>query len=91
MRLFWLLILVLLAGLFLYLNPEYKTRLTELASDAGSTLTPAGKTARLYKWRNAEGTLQITDQPPPVDIEYETLEYHRDVNVLPQPPQLQEK
>ncbi|MDH3526156.1 MAG: DUF4124 domain-containing protein [Gammaproteobacteria bacterium] len=91
MRLFWLLIVLVLAGLFLHLNPEYKTRLMELASDAGSTFSPAGKTTRLYKWRNAEGTLQITDQPPSVDIEYETLDYHQDTNILPQPPQLQNK
>ncbi len=91
MRVFLLLIVLLLAGLFLYLNPEYKTRLMELASDAGSTLSPAGKTTRLYKWRDAEGTWQITDQPPPVDIDYETLDFHQDANVLPQPPQLQSK
>ncbi|NNG12848.1 MAG: hypothetical protein HKM88_06330 [Halobacteria archaeon] len=48
MRLFWLLIALVLAGLIVYLNPDYKARLQELVSDAGSTLSPAGKTIRLY-------------------------------------------
>ncbi len=89
MRLFWLLIALVLAGLIVYLNPDYKARLQELVSDAGSTLSPAGKTIRLYKWRDAEGRWQISDQLPPADIDYETLDYHKDVNVLPLPPQLQ--
>ena len=91
MRLFWLLIVLLLAGLIVYLNPDYKTRLQELVFTAGTSLSPAGKTTRVYKWRDAEGQWQISDQPPPLEIDYETLEYHPDLNVLPQPPQLQDK
>ena len=43
---------------------------------------------RVYKWRNAKGEWQITDQLPPEGIEYERLEYREDENVIPLPPQL---
>jgi len=90
MRLFLLLILLLLvAGLVLYLRPEYRDRLQDLSSDIGlSRITPK-KTARLYKWRDASGNWQITDHLPPEGVDYEKLEYREDVNVLPRPPGLQ--
>jgi hypothetical protein len=90
MRLFLLLVVLLLvAGLILYLRPEYRDRLQDLPSDIGlSRITPK-KTARLFKWRDASGNWQITDQLPPEGVDYEKLEYSEDVNVLPRPPGLQ--
>ena len=41
------------------------------------------KTTTVYKWRDAAGNWQISDQPPGNGTEYETLEYHRDANVMP--------
>jgi hypothetical protein len=85
MRIFWLLVLiVLVAGVYLHFNPEHKSRLHELVPD----MDISKETARLYKWRNARGEWQITDHLPPVGIEYERLDYHKDQNVLPVPPQL---
>jgi hypothetical protein len=55
-----------------------------LSSGAGLT----EKTVTVYKWRNARGEWQITDQLPPEGIEYERLDYREDENVLPLPPQL---
>ena len=90
MRLFLLLILLLLvAGLVLYLRPEYRDRIQDLSSDIGLSRIAPKKTARLYKWRDAGGNWQITDQLPPEGIDYEKLEYREDVNVLPRPPGLQ--
>ncbi len=91
MRLFLLLIVLLLvAGLIVYLKPEYRNRIQDLSSDIGlSQITPK-KTARLFKWRDASGNWQITDQLPPDGIDYEKLEYREDVNVLPRPPGLQQ-
>jgi len=40
-------------------------------------------TTRLYKWRDAEGGVQITDEPPPEGTKFETLEYENDTNVVP--------
>jgi hypothetical protein len=88
MRLFLLLtVLLLVAGLVLYLRPEYQ----DLSSDIGlSRITPE-KTARLFKWRDANGNWQITDRLPPEGVDYEKLEYREDVNVLPRPPGLQQQ
>ena len=86
-----LIILLLVAGLVLYLKPSYRDRLQDLSSDIGlSRITPK-KTARLFKWRDASGNWQITDQPPPQGVDYEKLEYRQDVNVLPRPPGLQKQ
>jgi hypothetical protein len=92
MRLFLLIIVLLLvAGLVVYLKPEYRDRIRDLSSDVGlSGITPK-KTASLFKWRDAGGNWQITDQPPPDGIDYEKLEYREDVNVLPRPPGLQQQ
>ena len=82
-----LIALALLAGAFLYFKPEYRQWFQELSSDIGLSGAIPKKTTRLYKWRDATGLWQITDQPPP-DTAYETLEYREDVNVLPRPPGL---
>ena len=36
-----------------------------------------------YKWRDAAGNWQITDQPPRQGIAYETIRVRSDVNILP--------
>ncbi|MEA2093986.1 MAG: hypothetical protein U9P11_05410 [Pseudomonadota bacterium] len=85
MRVVWLLLaLLLVTGLALYQNPDYKEQLLNLSSQAGISK----QTTRVYKWRNARGEWQLTGQPPAPDIEYEKLEYREDVNVLPLPHQL---
>ena len=43
-------------------------------------------TTRVYKWRDAEGTVHITDEPPPEGREFEQLEYQNDANVVPSVP-----
>ena len=85
MRPAWLLaILVIGAGIWFYTHPDsaagLKTRLPSAA--------PSLKSDRLYKWRNTRGEWQVTDTQPPPGIEFETLIYREDLNVLPVPPQL---
>lgn len=81
-----LIALALLAGAVLYFKPEYRQRLQGLASDVGLSSVVPKKTAHLFKWRDAAGRWQISDQPPPQGVAYEMLEYREDVNVLPRPP-----
>ena len=76
--------LLLAITAWLYYNPDYQEQIEALSADAGLTK----KTVRVYKWRNAKGEWQITDQLPPEGIEYERLEYREDENVLPLPPRL---
>jgi hypothetical protein len=45
----------------------------------------------VFKWRDKAGAWHVTDAPPGEGIAYERLEYHRDTNVLPLPPQLRPK
>lgn len=54
-------------------------------------LPAARDKTRLYKWENGDGQWMVTDRPPPGDRPYEVLEYRHDVNILPLPPELQEK
>jgi hypothetical protein len=85
MRPGWLLIALLLAGgVYLYLNPEYRSG---LVTSISSIVTPVS-TSRVYKWRNDRGEWQLTDSLPPEGIAYEILEHRSDENVLPRPPQL---
>jgi len=83
-----LILLALAAGAVMYFKPEYRQWLQGLSSDVGLSGVVPKKTTRLYKWRDAVGHWQITDQPPPQGTAYETLDYREDVNVLPRPPGL---
>ena len=85
MRFGWLLVALLLAGgVYLYLNPEHRSR---LVTSTTNVVTPVS-TSRVYKWRNDRGEWQLTDRLPPDGIAYEVLEHRSDENVLPRPPQL---
>ncbi|GMU43094.1 MAG: DUF4124 domain-containing protein [Xanthomonadales bacterium] len=37
----------------------------------------------LYKWKDARGRWQVSDQPPPAGVPYEKVRIHPDTNVLP--------
>jgi hypothetical protein len=88
MRFGWLILILLLAGgTFLYLNPEYYSRLSHSAT---GIVTPVS-TSRIYKWRNNRGEWQLTDAPPPEGVAFETMEHRSDENVLPRPPQLDKR
>jgi hypothetical protein len=85
MRFGWLLLALLLAGgIFLYLNPDYRSRF--LSSTSG--LVSPVSTGRFYKWRNDRGEWQLTDTLPPEGVSFEILEHRSDENVLPRPPRL---
>ena len=85
MRFGWLLFALLVAGgVYLYLNPDYRSR---LFTSTSNIVTPVS-TTRVYKWRNDKGEWQLTDSLPPEWIAYEILEHRSDENVLPRPPQL---
>lgn len=78
-------LLALGLGGYLYLNPDVANHW--LLGERSNAPT----TTRVYKWQDARGNWQITDQPPPEGIPFETRDYHHDVNVLPLPPALQPK
>jgi len=86
-RVLWIIALLLAlvgVGGYFYLYPE---SLPEWA-----TKTSLGRnlqTTTVYKWQDASGAWQVSDQPPPSGTEYKVEKYTRDTNVLPLPPKLQ--
>lgn len=88
MRLVWLLIiLLLLGGGYLYLQPDAVRQLRNQLPAPDFAREPD----RLYKWRNTSGEWQVTDIPPPAGINYQRLDYRGDENVLPVPPGVQHR
>lgn len=74
------------AGIYLYLNPLSAPQWLQKAE-----VLPRPAPTVVYKWRDKSGAWHITDAPPGEGTAYERLEYHRDTNILPLPPQLQPK
>jgi hypothetical protein len=72
------------AGAYLYRNPLSAPQWLQNAE-----VLPRPAPTVVYKWRDRSGAWHITDAPPGEGTAYERLEYHRDINVLPLPPQLQ--
>ncbi len=58
------------------LNDKVRTEVKQLIPVPATTTT-------VYKWRDAKGNWQITDQPPPAGIQFEALEYQSNTNVMP--------
>ncbi len=79
-----LLAIALIGGIYLYQNPDFRPQLEDLSAEVGLSR----KTTHIYKWQNDRGEWQLTDQLPPEGVDYETLDYREDMNVLPVPPQL---
>jgi hypothetical protein len=74
------------AGAYVYFNP---LSAPQWLQNARVLPTPAPTV--VYKWRDRAGAWHITDAPPVEGVAFERLEYHRNTNVLPLPPQLQPK
>lgn len=74
------------AAAYVYLNPLAAPEWLQKAE-----VLPRPAPTVVYKWRDAAGAWHIADAPPPEGVAVERLEYHRDTNVLPLPPQLQPK
>jgi len=77
--LFMLLAVLTGVALYIYLDPDLNRQVQREFED----LTHANQTQTLYRWKNASGEWQITDQPPAPGIAYETLQYNRNTNVVP--------
>jgi len=43
----------------------------------------ASATSTMYRWTNDTGLPVISDQKPPVGVEFEVIEYRNDQNVIP--------
>ena len=79
------LVAVAAGAYYVYRNPTVVSTLVE-GTPLESTIRDTLGTTRLYKWRDAKGTVHITDEPPPEGTKFEKLEYQNDVNVVPSVP-----
>jgi len=70
---------------YIYRNPGVVTPLVE-GTPLERTVRDTLGTTLLYKWRDAKGTVHITDEPPPEGTKFEKLEYRNDANVVPSVP-----
>jgi hypothetical protein len=43
---------------------------------------PLSTSKPIYQWRDAQGVLQVTDEPPPAGTPYEVKQYSLDANIL---------
>ncbi len=74
------------AGVYtVYRHPTVVSSLVE-GTPLESTIRETLGTTRVYKWRDANGAVHITDEPPPEGTEFEKLEYQNDANVVPSVP-----
>jgi hypothetical protein len=80
-----ILIAVAAGAYYVYRNPTVVSPLVE-GTPLESTVRETLGTTRVYKWRDAEGAVHLTDEPPPEGTEFEKLEYQNDANVVPSLP-----
>ena len=66
-------------GWWLLGHPGYETTEQKMARVEAAQ---AATEPRVYRWRDAHGVLQITDQPPK-GRKYEVVKLREDVNVIP--------
>lgn len=79
-------VVVVAAGAYyVYRNPTVVSPLVEGTPLEGPVRSSLG-TTKVYKWRDANGVVQITDEPPPEGTKFEKLEYQNDANVVPSVP-----
>jgi hypothetical protein len=64
----------------IYTDPDLSRKVEH---EARELLPPSGKTTKLYRWQDAKGVVQVSDQPPPPGIEYQIVEYDPNANLMP--------
>ncbi|VAW91348.1 hypothetical protein MNBD_GAMMA21-351 [hydrothermal vent metagenome] len=79
----WLLILfigLVVASYFAYQDPGLRAYFQKHTDD----ILPAAVTQmQAYRWQDKNGQWQLSDMPPANGIPYETVEYHKNTNVIP--------
>lgn len=68
------------AGIAAYQNPHLRAWL-ERKTDQVLPSTATQQT--LYRWRDKHGQWQVSDKPPAAGIQYKTLHYSTNANVIP--------
>jgi hypothetical protein len=86
-----LVVLALIVGAVWWFKPEWlpwNSRKLVVGATHEKELAlppPASAAPKLYRWKDADGKLHASDQPPAGGIPYETVQYDPNVNVMPAP------
>lgn len=83
----YVLMVGIVIALVLWWSPDLRRQAKSLLRDTGVS----SKSTTLYKWRNAQGVWQYTQNPPAEGVAYEKVETRSDVNVLPLPDELKQR
>ena len=81
----WILVLGVVAGAaggYLYVFEPQLARQWAAATPL-APLAPAASVTKAYKWRDAKGNWQLTEQLPPAGTAYEVLETRSGDNIVP--------
>jgi hypothetical protein len=70
------------AGWWLLGHPGYETGEQKMARIEAVKAAQAAAEPHVYRWRDANGVLQITDKPPK-GRKFEEVKLQEDVNVIP--------
>ena len=65
---------------YIYDDPDLSH---EVKKEVKQFIPSQNNTTTVYKWRDAKGNWQITDQPPATGTPYETLHYQSNTNIMP--------
>lgn len=77
-----ILLSLIAGGVYVYVYHPHQIRalINKTPIKLGPSITDA------YKWRGTDGTVNITDEPPPEGVPYEKLSVSNDTNILPSDP-----
>lgn len=82
MKKFFLIAIVVLAvaGYYVYQDPQLRAWFDRQTQE----MLPEQATHHvIYRWQDAQGQWQVSNTPPPAGVDYETVRYHKDANVIP--------
>lgn len=80
-KLFIALLGIISVVIILYFTvPEFQNYLQR---ETGHVLPTSTSQTTVYRWQDAQGQWQVSDQPPKPGIPYETIEYPSDANIIP--------
>jgi len=82
----WLIIITLIilgAGYFAYNDPSYRSYFSYFNQYTDKIMPTSVTHTTTYRWQDKKGQWQLSDKPPAKGIQYETVEYHKNTNVIP--------
>lgn len=71
---------LVIVGYLIYQDPQWRAFFERQTQQV---LPDAAAQQTLYRWRDQHGQWQLSDKPPSAGIKYETVQIHKDTNIIP--------